>query len=214
MKGKAGIFHPHDHRMISNWHTWTRTRTCKIYLFRNAQPVILGSDKWGVHEVRSFYKYLCVRCVCVYVCTYPCVCLQYFELTAVCKLVNHLLHSKGRVEVKAGVYVCPGHTHIRSDLIGAECAVCLPMAPEPTWPREANLYGLCKQGLCLQRTAGGRADTQFTHTHVNADVPVRWLYRMLHTVESVHRKHRCCTRTYKQLCEQSCRRIEELPMFI
>lgn len=35
-----------------------------LYLFRNVQPVILGSDKWGVHEVRSFYKYLCV---CIFV---------------------------------------------------------------------------------------------------------------------------------------------------
>lgn len=67
-------------------------------------------------------------CVCVYLY----VCLQFFEQKAVCKLVNHLLLSKGRVEVKAGVYVCPGHTHIQSDLIGVECAVCLPMAPEPT----------------------------------------------------------------------------------
>lgn len=75
---------------------------------------------------------ICVCGVRVRVCVYLCVCLQYYEQTAVCKLVNHLLHSKGRVEVKAGVYVCPGHTHIRSDLIGAECAMCLPMAPEPT----------------------------------------------------------------------------------
>lgn len=79
------------------------------------------------------------------------------------RLVNHLLHSKGKAEVKAGVYVCPGHTHIRSDLIGAECAACLPMAPEPTWPRKANLYGLCKQGLCLLRSAGNQADSIFIH---------------------------------------------------
>ena len=71
---------------------------------------------------------LCVSvCVCIFV-SVSSISIQ----TAVCRLVNHLLHSKGRVEVKAGVYVCPGHTHIRSDLIGAECAVCLPMAPEPT----------------------------------------------------------------------------------
>lgn len=137
----------------------------KFYLFRNVQPVILGWDKWGVHEAHAFYKYPCVWCI--YVCVY--LCFQYCEQTAVSKLVNHLLHSKRRVEVKAGVYVCPGHTHIRSDLIGAECAVCLPMAPEPTWPREANLYGLCKQGLCLLRTAGGQEDTQFTQ-HANIDM--------------------------------------------
>lgn len=118
---------------------------------RNAQPVIPGSDKWGVHEVRSFYKYLSVS-----------LCLSPVFWTG-SRLVNHLLHSKGRAEVKAGVYVCPGHTHIRSDLIGAECTVCLPMAPEPTWPRKANLYGLCKQGLCLQRSAGNQADSIFIH---------------------------------------------------
>lgn len=66
----------------------------------------------------------------IFVCL--CVCLWCFQQTEVCKLVNHLLHSKGRVEVKAGVYVCPGHIHIERDLTGAECAACLPMAPEPT----------------------------------------------------------------------------------
>lgn len=46
------------------------THTHKLYLFRNVQPVILGSDKWGVHEVCSFYKYLCV-CMCVSLCLSP-----------------------------------------------------------------------------------------------------------------------------------------------
>lgn len=160
--------------------------------------------------------------ICVCVCL--CVCLQYCKETAVCKLVNHLLHSQGRVEVKAGVYVCPGHTHIRSDLIGAECAVCLPMAPEPTWPREANLYGLCKQGLCLQRTAGGRADTQFTHgrAHRRAHRRGGWtymagytLYRAHTHVQTIHAHTLLDTQTNcMPYGRQSCSSIEEFLLFI
>lgn len=63
-RGKQGFFV----LMITGWFptgTHERAHACKLYLFRNVQPVILGSDKWGVHEVRSFYKYLCVWCMCV-----------------------------------------------------------------------------------------------------------------------------------------------------
>ena len=72
MKGKLGVF------FSSSWsqddfqlaHVNTHMHTRALYLFRNVQLVILGPDKWGVHEVRSFYKYLCV--LCVYVCISLC----------------------------------------------------------------------------------------------------------------------------------------------
>lgn len=69
-RGKSGGFFI---LMITGWfptgtHGHAYTHAPELYLLRNVQPVILGSDKWGVHEVRSFYKYLCV---CVSLCLSP-----------------------------------------------------------------------------------------------------------------------------------------------
>lgn len=67
-EGESGDFSSswsQDDFQLAHMHTHVHY----FYLLRNVQARILGSDKWGVHEVRSFYKYLCV---CVYMCVSLC----------------------------------------------------------------------------------------------------------------------------------------------
>lgn len=158
------------------------------------QPVILSSDKWGVHEVRSFYKYLCV-------CIYLCVCLQHFEQTAVCKLVNHLLQSKGRVEVKAGVYVCPGHTHTYGAISSVRNVLRVYLWLQNPPDRGRLIFmGSVNRDFVFR-------EVQCRYTHVSTDIQGAGTYRY-----DVHMRtvRRCCTHTnWTPYGRQSCRSREE-----